>query len=119
MRCERFDRVLISVGSIRNVSHNVTPALPDGVEIDSVLAVADVTRDGAPTGDLTIQNVAKSSESYTEKYSGDIVAAGKAVQFTIMSSTSKAKAYLLKITYTTNNSPAETIVDHLLVSFLK
>lgn len=117
MGLARYDEVCLFIGSNRLISHNLTPTIPDGIEIGSV-TVEDVTDNDSPTGELTIGNVGTNSASYVEDVTGDTVASGKAARFTVETSRETAATYLLKITATTSASPAETIVDYLYVRFL-
>lgn len=114
MTCKQpIDEVILTVGSTRKISHNCTDAIASAV---SIAAVSGVVDDEA-TGDLTIANVSTNSEAYTEQATTDTVAIGKAVQFTVSSSTTSAKKYKIKITYTTDATPTDTVVDFLHVCF--
>ena len=111
----KADTTFITVGSSRVCSHNVAPALPSGVLISGTPSVVD----NDATGDLTISEVQSNSSSYTEEVTGETVGIGEAVQFKVSSSSSSAKSYTLKITYSTDGSPSETIIDWLVVSFVE
>lgn len=117
MSSPTYDTLVLSLGSTRLCKHNFTPVLESGVSIDSVTSVSDVTNSGSPTGELTISNVAKTSASYTEDVTQDTVSAANAVQFTVATSATVGKEYLLKIIVVTDGSPAETIVDYVNVLF--
>jgi hypothetical protein len=114
MSCtQQNDRVILTIGSTRKISHNVTDAIDSGVTIASVSGVVD----DDSTGELTIGNIGTNSAAYTEQATTDVVAIGKAVQFTISTSATSAKNYKLKMTYTTNATPADTIVDFVNICF--
>lgn len=117
MTCDNFDTVFLTLGSTRNVSHDVTEAIAADDTVASVSSITDVTDDGVSTGELTIANKAASTVAYTDQKTGVTVAIGKAIQFTISTSSTVAATYKLKIVYTTTNSPAETVVDYLFVTF--
>lgn len=112
-----YDTIELSIGSTRTCSHNVTPALESGVLVDSITDVTDVTNAGSATGDLTISSKQKNSTAYTEDETGDTVAVGKAIQWTISSTTTAPTKYKLKIVYTTDATPADTVVDYVYVLF--
>lgn len=118
MSCNvEFDTVYLKLGSIRNVSLNLVKALNEGELVESVTEVEDVTYDGQPTGDLSIGNTGVNTVAYTDQRTGETVAVGKAVQFSITTSSSVARVYKIKVTYVTDSTPTETVVDFLFVSF--
>lgn len=119
MSCMNFDTVYLTIGSTRVVSFNVSDSLPSGVSVSAVSSVSDVTDGGSATGDLTISSVQVNSATYTERHTGDTVAIGAAIQWLMSTSATEEKDYLLKITYVTDGSPAETITDYLNVKYCK
>lgn len=116
-KSRKYDQLYLSLGSTRNISHNVSPLLEGSTQLSSISSVEDVTDGGNATGDLTISNLAVSTADYVEDVTGDTVTAGSAVQFSISTSRTTPKWYQLKLTFETSASPPETIIDYLYVRF--
>lgn len=100
----------ISVGSTENISVNFSPVL-DSAEVLSSVVVAEIT-----TAALTISNEAVNTATYSESISCDTVGIGKALQFTVTTST--AGLYQIRLTAVTDSTPARTIVYDMYLRFI-
>jgi len=103
-------RYTLSYGSTRLVRVDLTEQLQAGASLSGTPTVAEIT-----TSELTIASAAVNTASYTDKVTGSTVAVGKGVQFTVEGGDNAE--YRVRITVSTNSSPAETIVRDVLLSF--
>jgi hypothetical protein len=113
MSLKRYATASLTLGSTRLVHHDMTDAL-ESLETIASVTVTDVTNDGSATGDLSITAVAVDSVGYTPPCSQTAVASNKAIQFSILTSSSTDKSYKLKIRCVTTGG---IVVDYLYVSF--
>ena len=100
---------LMSAGSTRIVRVNCTHDLDDGSSLVGVPTVTEVTTTG-----LTLSNKKVNEAEYTDAYTGEVIAVGKAIQFTVSSLT--AGSYRIRVSCPTDSSPAETLVYDLKLS---
>ena len=99
-------RHTLSVGATRLVRVDGTDDLDDGASFTGTPTVVEVT-----TSDLTLTNKAVNSATYTD-IDGATVAIGKGLQFTA-SGGSAGTTYTIRVTCSTDSSPAETLVYDL------
>ena len=104
-------RPIISVGDIEKVSVNFTDHLDSGESLTGTPTVVEVS-----TTDLTLASKAVNSATYVEAVTGDTVAIGKAVQFTVTGLTVANSPYTIRVTASTNATPARTFVRDLYLS---
>lgn len=102
----------ISVGDTEVISVNYTDHLDSGESLTGTPTVAEVT-----TTDLTLASKAVNSSTYVEADTGDTVAVGAAVQFTAKGGTAANSPYTIRITVSTDATPARTFVRDVLLSF--
>ena len=104
----------ISVNDTEAVSVEFTDHLDSGELLTGTPTVVEVT-----TSDLTLANKALNTSTYTPSYAspGDaVVATSAAVQFTVTSST--AGTYRIRITVSTDATPARTFVRDILLDIV-
>lgn len=101
----------ISTGSTEIVSVNYTSVLDSAEVLTGTPTVAEIT-----TANLTLGNKLVNTATYTEIVTGDTVAIGKAVQFTVSSST--AGLYQIRVTVSSDSSPTRTFVNDLYLRFI-
>ena len=111
MACN-YPHIYIPLSSVHVVSFDMTPRLADGELLTGTPSVSDEDA----TGELTIGNRQVNSVAYEED--GDTVAIGKAIQFTLASSATTETEYTLNLSATSDGTPAQTLTDKLLVTFL-
>ena len=104
-------RHTLSVGATRLVRINATSDLDDGASFTGTPTVAEVT-----TSDLTLANNIVNTATYTDAITGNTVAIGKGIQFTAAGGTADT-TYRVRVTCSTDSSPAETIVYDLLLDW--
>lgn len=105
------ERPRVSVGDTELISINYTDHLNSAEVLTEPVTVAEVS-----TTDLTIGSAAVNSATYIEVETEDTVAVGKAVQF-MVSGGHENIAYTIRITVTTNSSPARIIVRDIELLF--
>lgn len=93
----------ISAGDLEVASISYVNHLNSGELLTGTPTVVEVT-----TSDLTLGNKIVSTTAYTDKETNESVAAGQAVQFTVTTAT--AGLYRIRVTATTDSTPARTIV---------
>ena len=98
-------RPAISVGDTEVVSVNYTDHLDAGESLTGTPTVVEVT-----TTDLTLGSKVVSTSTYVEADSGDTVAVGAAVQFTVAGGLVANSPYTIRITVGTDATPARTFV---------
>jgi hypothetical protein len=98
-------RPAISVGDTEVVSINYTDHLDSGESLTGTPTVAEVT-----TTDLTLDDKAVNTATYVEADSGDTVAVGAAVQFSVAGGTAANSPYTIRVTVSTDATPARTFV---------
>jgi hypothetical protein len=101
----------LSAGSTRIVRLNCTNDLDDGASLTGTPTVTEVT-----TSDLTIANKAVNSATYSDSVTQGTVAIGKAVICTVAGGTA-GSTYTLRITVSTDSTPAETLVYDVQISW--
>lgn len=99
-------RPMAAVGETNNFAVSVAGSLDTDESVTGTPTIAEQT-----TSDLTISNVAVSSSVLT--INGESVAVGAAIQFKVLGQLEAKSAYLLKITFTTSSSPAQTKVKYI------
>lgn len=104
-------RRVASEGSTRIVRVNATRDLDDGASLTGTPTVVEVT-----TSDLTIANKQVNTATYSDSCTNATVAIGKAVEFTIAGGTS-GTTYRIRVTVSTDSTPAETLVYDLQVTY--
>ena len=104
-------RHTLSVGATRLCRVNCTDDLDSGVSLTGSPTVAEVT-----TSDLTLANKIVNTATYTDDVTGNTVAIGKGIQFTV-SGGSAGTTYRVRITCSTDGSPAETLVFDVLIDW--
>jgi hypothetical protein len=102
----------ISVGDTEKVSVNYTEHLDVGESLTGTPTVVEIT-----TTDLTIGNKVVSSVTYVESGTGNTVAVGSAVQFTVSGGTAAHSPYTISVTVSTNATPARTFKRYVTLSF--
>lgn len=105
-------RPIISVGDTEKVSINFTDHLDSGESLTGTPTVVEVG-----TTDLTLASKAVNSATYVEAHTGDTVAIGKAVQYTVTGGTVVDSPYTISVTVSTNATPARTFVRYHYLSF--
>lgn len=100
-------RPVVSAGDVEMVGIDYTDWLDSGELLTGTPTVAEVT-----TTDLTLSNKAVNSTAVT--ILGTSVAVGKAVQFK-MSGQSAGKTYRVRVTVSTDATPARTAVRDVLI----
>jgi len=98
-------RPCISVGDTETAAINFTDHLDSGELLTGTPTAVEVT-----TSDLTIGSVAVNTATYVEAETGDTVAIGAAVQFSVSGGTTANSPYLIRVTVSTDASPARTFV---------
>jgi hypothetical protein len=93
-----------AVGDTRNGAISFAGQLDSGEALTGTPTVVELT-----TTDLTISGVAVSTTALT--INGETVAIGEAVQFKVVGMT--AANYRLKVTATTDSTPAQTLVRYV------
>lgn len=101
----------ISVGSTEIVSINYTAILDSSEVLTGVPTVSELT-----TSNLSLGNKLVNTATYTEAITGDTVAVGKAVQFTVTTST--AGSYVIRVTVSSDSTPTRTFVRDLYLRFI-
>lgn len=101
----------LSVSETEVVSINYSDVLDSGELLTGTPTVTEVS-----TANLSLANKLVSTATYTESFSGETVAIGKAVQFTVTTST--AGLYQIRVSVATDSSPARTLVRDLYVRFI-
>lgn len=101
----------LSVSETEVVSINYSDVLDSGELLTGTPTVTEVS-----TANLSLANKLVSTATYVESFSGETVAVGKAVQFTV--STSTAGLYQIRVSVATDSSPARTLVRDLYVRFI-
>ena len=101
------ERPVAVPGETNLFSVDLSGKLDEGELAASIGGVVDADE----TGDLTITDESVSSEELT--ILGEAVAAGKACQFKVVGQ-QEGTTYRLKITFTTDSSPAQTKVLYVL-----
>lgn len=104
-------RHTLSVGATRLVRINGTNDLDDGASFTGTPTVAEVT-----TTDLTLDNKAVNTATYSDSVTGETVAIGKGIQFTVAGGT-RNYTYRVRVTCSTDSSPAETLVYDVLIDW--
>jgi hypothetical protein len=94
----------MSAGAARNVAIDFTDKLDTGELLTGTPTITEVT-----TSDLTLSNKAVSTASLT--ILGETVAIGKAVQFKVSAGSGLLGQYTVRITVSTDATPAQTFVD--------
>ena len=105
-------RHTISVGDTEVVSVNYTDHLDDGDLLTGTVTVAEQT-----TSDLTIANNAVNTATYVEAQTGDTVAIGAAAQFSVSGGTAANSPYTVRVTCSTDATPARTFVRDALITW--
>jgi hypothetical protein len=95
-----------ATGDVRLCAVSFAAQLDSGESLTGTPTVAEQT-----TSDLIIASVAVSSAALV--INGRPVAAGSAVQFKVSGQKASGLPYKLKITATTNSSPAQTLVRYV------
>lgn len=98
----------ISVGETETVAVNYTAHLDSGESLTGTPTVAEQT-----TTDLTISNKAVNTATYTEADTGNTVAVGAAVRFSVAGGTVANSPYTIRVTVSTDATPARTFVRDL------
>lgn len=93
-------------GDTRNGAVSFAEQLDSGEALTGTPTVVEQT-----SSDLTISNVAVSTGSLV--INGVTVVAGEAVQMTITGALKATGSYLLKVTATTDSTPAQTLVRYI------
>lgn len=96
----------IAVGEIRNVAVSFADVLDSGELLTGTPTVVEVT-----TTDLTLSSKAVNTAALT--INGESVAIGKAVQFRVSGQLVANSPYTIKITVSTDASPAQTLVKYV------
>jgi len=96
---------VISVGDTETVAVNFTDHLDSGELLTGTPTVVEVT-----TSDLTLGSKAVNTATYVESQSGDTVAIGAAVQFSVSGGTAANSPYKIRVTCSTDATPARTFV---------
>ena len=105
-------RPAISVGDTEVVSVNYTDHLDAGESLTGTPTIVEVT-----TSDLTLGSKVVNTSTYVEARSGDTVAVGAAVQFTVAGGLADTAPYTIRITVSTDATPARTFVRDVLLSW--
>lgn len=105
-------RATISAGATRLLRINATDDLDDGSSLVGTPTILEVT-----TTALTLANKAVNSATYTDAVTGETVAIGKALQFTLQGGVAGTE-YRIRAMCSTNSTPAETLLYDVLVSFV-
>jgi hypothetical protein len=100
-------RPVLAVGDVRNGAVSFAAQLDSGEALTGTPLVVEVD-----TADLTITSKAVSTTMLT--INGASVAIGEAVQFKVSGQKTSGSPYKLKITATTNSTPAQTLVRYVL-----
>lgn len=101
----------LSINETEVVSVNYSDILSSGELLTGTPTVSEVS-----TTNLSLGNKLVSTATYVESFSGETVAIGKAVQFTI--STSTLGVYQVRVSVDTDSTPTRTIVRDLYVRFI-
>lgn len=104
-------RHTVSVGSTRVVRINCTRDLDSGASLTGTPTIVEVT-----TTALTLASKAVNAATYIESQTGDTVAIGKALEFTVTGGVA-GTTYTIRASCSTNSSPAETLVYDLYLTF--
>ena len=100
------ERPVAAVGETNNFAVSFVGVLDSGELLSGTPTVAEQT-----TSDLTISNEAVNTSALT--INDRSVAIGKAVQFSVSGQTTANSPYTLKITVSTDSSPAQTKVKYI------
>ena len=106
-----IQRPTVSAGATRLVRVNFTEDLDSSTSLTGTPTVAEVT-----TTALTLTGKAVNTVAYTDSVSGQSVAVGKAIQFLVTGGTAGV-IYTIRITCSTNSTPAETLVYDILLTY--
>jgi ribosomal protein S1 len=106
-----YPRVYTTLGSYQVITFDLGPRLAEGVTLTGTPSVVDAN--GGT--ELSIS----SSQVNSVGDSAEGVEVGKAVQFLVSTSSTEQVTYTLKITCATDQTPAETLVDKLMITFLE
>lgn len=101
----------VSAGATRLVRINCTRDLDSGASLTGTPTIVEVT-----TTALTLANKKVNTATYVEADTGDTVAVGKALEFTVTGGVA-GTTYTIRATCATNSSPAETLVYDLTLTF--
>lgn len=101
----------VSAGSTRLVRINCTRDLDSGASLTGTPTIVEVT-----TTALTLANKKVNTATYVESQTGDTVAIGKALEFTVTGGTA-GSTYTIRATCSTNSTPAETLVYDLALTY--
>ena len=99
-------RPVLATGDVRNCA----VSFADQLDTDEVLTGTPTVTEVATT-DLTIGSKAVSTAALT--INGESVAVGEAVQFTVSGQVATSTPYKIKITATTDSTPAQTLVRYV------
>ena len=109
MTVELKQKRTISSGDTEIVSINFTDLLDSGELLTGTPTVAEQT-----TSDLTLGNKAVNTATYEEAQTGNTVAIGAAVQFTVSPGGSTG-TYTIRVTVSTDATPARTFERDLVL----
>ena len=105
-------RPIISVGDTEKVSVNFTDHLDSGESLTGTPTVVEVT-----TSNLNMASKSVNAATYIESQTGETVAIGKAVQFTVTGGLANNSPYTINVTVSTDATPARTFVRRIYLSF--
>ena len=106
------ERHTISVGDTETIAINFTDHLDGSEVLTGTPTVSEQT-----TSDLTLSSKAVSTATYTEAKTGDTIAIGAAVQFSVAGGTVANSPYTIRVTASTDASPARTFVRDAILSW--
>ena len=106
-----YPTVYSTIGSQQVVTFDLGPRLSSDVLLTGTPTVSD-TED---TGTVVISSSQVNSVADT----AEGVEVGKAAQFLVSTTSSEEVTYTLKVTCVTDQTPAETLVDTLKITFLE
>jgi len=100
------ERPVVAVGETNLFSVSLVGVLDSGESATGTPIVTEQT-----TSDLTIENISVSSAELT--INDRAVAAGSAIQFKVFGQLAANSPYLLKITFGTDSTPAQTKIKYV------
>lgn len=104
-----YPTAYVPIGSTVVVTFDMTARLYSGELLTGTPSVDDADA----TGDLSITNRQVNSVAFTD----EDIAIGKAVQFSISSTTTTEETYEISITAVSDGTPAQTLTDTMKIVF--
>jgi hypothetical protein len=114
----------LPVGAVRNLYLEFTDQLSETDLLTGTPTVSEVSRSDVDAGvsepssddnDFTLDNAGVNAAAYINQF-GETVAIGKAVVFRLATSGVDAGEYAFRVSVTTNNTSAETLIGYIRVN---